>query len=81
MKFNWINAKELCIKEMGKIVDLEYAYRKKITQVLLLNNLIDCCEDTRCYAFDIDAATGKLTVSSHTPEPYYSILTEKISAL
>lgn len=81
MKFNWVSATKLCSKDTGKILDLEYVYRRKITQILLLNNLIDCCDDAGCYVFDIDTSTGQLSVSTTTPEPYFSLLQEKISTL
>ncbi|AOW21744.1 hypothetical protein [Urechidicola croceus] len=78
MKINWISKSKISAEEMNELLDLEYFYRKEITNLLLKDESMNCCDDFSCFTFDFDSKTSIISVSKETPEPYYTKLKRAI---
>lgn len=74
MKINWTSNSNRIIANTKELIDLEYALQKDLLKLLLKYPALDCCDDFKCYAFNFNIDSRKLTISKSTPEPYYSKL-------
>ena len=75
MKINWIFADNQAVtKETKALIDKEFELRTELSKLFLKDTILSTCEDFDGMTFNYDINSGRLQVSSNTPEPYYSRL-------
>ncbi len=67
LNFNWIITDQVDQNLKKRCIELEYALRPKLTRFLLDRFENDCCGDFSCFHFDVEVATGNVSISRKTP--------------
>jgi len=72
VNINWIFKDLQDKKETKALIDREFELRTMISKLFMNDSFLEGCDDFDFFELNYHVATGKLTVSSKTPEPYYS---------
>ncbi|KJD32101.1 hypothetical protein PK35_11730 [Tamlana nanhaiensis] len=72
MKINWQSQTKLDEVYVQTKLDMEYAFRKKVSKFLIQNQIEECCDDYKCLVFNFFVDQGYFEISPETPEPIYS---------
>jgi len=72
MEINWIYNNSESQTPTKDLIDKEFSIRTILSRLILNDPYLGSCDDLDSFSFNFHLDTRKITVSSKTPEPYYS---------